>query len=177
MGLAVSSPAALEETIPYALDAEFDMLLLDASGGLETPWAELGATPDLTILRDAIRILRRIGREEEIDLVYFRRHPFPGRTPPKAIALGSVAVVLGVPAGLAAGGAITDGLGMEFAPDHSEEERGNAIVSILKASAGEASMMARCTGKTNLHNLEPEDLRALTLATSEATDIRLAGTH
>jgi NADPH-dependent glutamate synthase beta subunit-like oxidoreductase len=176
LGLAVSSPVALEETIPYALEYGYDMLLLDASGGLETPWAELGASPDLTILRDAIRILRRIGREEEIDLVYFGGIR-SGTDAAKAIALGSVAVVLGVPTGLAAGGEITDGPGMRFAPDHSEEERGNAIASILKASAGEASMMARCTGKTNLHNLEPEDLRALTLATAEATDIRLAGTH
>ena len=32
-------------------------------------------------------------------------------------------------------------------------------------------MMARCTGKTNLQNVEPEDLRALTVATAEATGI------
>ena len=51
------------------------------------------------------------------------------------------------------------------------------MVNILKASAGEASMMARCTGKTQLHNLEPEDLRALTLATRDATDIPLVGKH
>ncbi len=38
-------------------------------------------------------------------------------------------------------------------------------------------MMARCTGKTQLHNLEPEDLRALTLATAEATDILRVGPH
>ena len=38
-------------------------------------------------------------------------------------------------------------------------------------------MMARCTGKTQLHNLEPEDLRALTLPTAEATDILLVGKH
>ncbi len=31
-----------------------------------------------------------------------------------------------------------------------------AAANIIKASAGEASMMARCTGKTNLHNFEPE---------------------
>jgi len=51
------------------------------------------------------------------------------------------------------------------------------VVNILEASRGEASMMARCTGKTKLHNLEPEDLRALTLATAEATDIPLVGKH
>ena len=55
--------------------------------------------------------------------------------------------------------------------------RGRAVVNILEASRGEASMMARCTGKTKLHNLEPEDLRALTLATAEATDIPLVGKH
>ncbi len=38
-------------------------------------------------------------------------------------------------------------------------------------------MMARCTGKTDLRNLEPEDLRALTLATAEATDVLLVGKH
>jgi len=38
-------------------------------------------------------------------------------------------------------------------------------------------MMARCTGKTALHNLEPEDLRALTLATAEASGIPLAGSR
>jgi len=37
--------------------------------------------------------------------------------------------------------------------------------------------MARCTGKTNLHNIEPEDLRAITEATAAATGIPLVGTH
>ncbi len=38
-------------------------------------------------------------------------------------------------------------------------------------------MMACWTGKTNLHNLEPEDLRALTLATAAATDILLGNAN
>jgi hypothetical protein len=176
LGLAVSSPAALEDAILHGLDQGFDLLLLDASGGMARPGAELSGAPGIAILRDAIRILRRIGREEEIDLVYFGGIR-SGTDAAKAIALGCVAATLGVPLALAAGGEITEDHGMRFAPDHSEEERARAVANILKASAGEASMMARCTGKTNLHNLEPEDLRALTLATSEATDIPLAGTH
>ncbi len=48
---------------------------------------------------------------------------------------------------------------MRFASDRNEEEeRATAVVNILKANAGEASMMARCAGKTRLHNIEPEDL-------------------
>jgi len=38
-------------------------------------------------------------------------------------------------------------------------------------------MMARCTGKTNLHNVEPEDLCALTLATRDVTGAALVGTE
>ena len=64
-----------------------------------------------------------------------------------------------------------------FAADHGEEERGAAVANILEASRGEASKMARCTGKTKLHNLEPEDLHALTLATRDATDVLLVGKH
>ena len=176
LGLAVSSPAVLEEAIPHALEGGFDLLLLDGSARLGTPWAELFGAPDLAILRDAVRILRRLGREEHIDLVYFGGVR-SGTDAAKVIALGGVAVVLGVPLALAAGGAIARGRAMEFAPDHSAEERARAVVNIIKASTGEASMMARCTGKTNLQNLEPEDLRALTLAAAEAAGVTLAGTR
>ncbi len=176
LGLAVSSPAALEQAIPHGLEHGFDMLLLDGTGRLGTPWAELAGAPDLTMLRDAIRILRRLDREEEIDLVYFGGIR-SGTDAAKVIAFGFKAVVLGVPAALAAGGVIGEGPSLRFAPDHSTEERAAAIANIIKASCGEASMMARCTGKTKLHNLEPEDMRALTLATTEATDILLVGKH
>ena len=175
-GLSVSSPAILEETIPYALDAGFDMLLLDGSGALGAPWAELGGAPDLTLLRDAVAILRRLDREEEIDLVYFGGVR-SGTDAAKVIALGAVAVVLGVAAGLAAGGAIAGTRALAFSADRSDEDRTQGIANIIKASASEASMMARCTGKTNLQNVEPEDLRALTTATASATNIPLAGTR
>jgi isopentenyl diphosphate isomerase/L-lactate dehydrogenase-like FMN-dependent dehydrogenase len=98
----------------------------------------------------------------------------------KLIALGVKAVVFGATLGIAAGGAIAagaTGITLEFAPDRSEEERAGAIVNIVSASAGEASMMARCTGKTNLHNLEPEDLRSVTIATAEATGVPLTATR
>jgi NADPH-dependent glutamate synthase beta subunit-like oxidoreductase len=174
LGLAVSSAAALEEVIPYTLDGDFDMLLLDGSGALGSARAELTGPPDLAILRDAVKILRRLDREEEIDLVYFGGVR-SGTDAAKVVALGCSAVVLGVPVALAAGGDFADG-GMLFKSDHNAEDRKSGVVNILKASAVEASMMARCTGKTRLHNVEPEDLRAITLATAEATGIPLVGT-
>lgn len=42
-------------------------------------------------------------------------------------------------------------------------------------SPGSESIMPRDTGKTNIHNLEPEDLRAITAVTSQATGSPLAG--
>ena len=176
LGISVSSPAVLEDAIPYALDTGFDMLLLDGSAGLGAPWAELRGAPDLTILRDAVAILRRLDREEEIDLVYFGGVR-SGTDAAKVIALGAVAVVLGVAVGLAAGGAITGARELAFTADRNDEDRTTGTVNIIKATASEASMMARCTGKTNLQNVEPEDLRALTVATATATGIPLAGTR
>ena len=162
--------------IARARKGGYDMLLLDGSGGLGAPWAELSGAPDLSILRDAVAILRRLRREEEIDLVYFGGVR-SGTDGAKVISLGGVASVLGVPLALAVGGSITAAHGMEFTADRSQEERAQAVANIIKASVNEASMMARCTGKTNLQNLEPEDLRTLTLATEAATSIPLAGTH
>ena len=175
LGLTVSSLDLLEETIPYALDRQYDMLLLDGTGKLGQGWPELAGVPDLGILRDAVAILRRLRREEEIALVYFGGVR-SGTDTAKIIGLGAVAVVLGVNAGLAVGGQIT-GDSLTFSSDFGDEQRSDAVCRIIKANSGEASMMARCTGKTKLHNIEPEDLRSLTLATAASTGIPLAGTR
>jgi len=36
-------------------------------------------------------------------------------------------------------------------------------------------MMARCTGKTNVQNMEPEDMRSTTLAVAKAVGVPMAG--
>ncbi len=175
LGLAVSVSAVLEEAIPFALEGGLDVLVLDGGGGLCSLVGELGGAPDLTLLRDAIRILRRLGREEEIDLIYFGGAR-SGTDAAKLIAMGCVAVVYGAQIALAVGGEITAEGRLHYNSDRDGGEHKEAVVNILASSAGEASMMARCTGKTNLHNLEPEDLRALTLAAAQATGLPLAGT-
>ena len=38
-----------------------------------------------------------------------------------------------------------------------------------------SSIMARCTGKTDVHNLEPEDIRSITVATAKAAGVPLSG--
>jgi hypothetical protein len=175
-GFAVSSADRLPQAIANSFELGAGLLLLDATGAMERPWAELAGPPDLSLLRDAIRILREMKKEGDIDLLYFGGTR-SGTDAAKLIAQGVSAVVLGLPVGLAMGGRITGERTLAFAADYSDEDRERAVANILKASVGEASMMARCTGKTNLHNLEPEDLRAITIASAEATGIPLVGKH
>ncbi|MBR73204.1 MAG: glutamate synthase [Rhodospirillaceae bacterium] len=174
LGISVSSSQTLQEAIPFALENNFDVLLLDATGALGSPWSELKGNPDISILRDAVNILRELDREEEIDLVYFGGLR-SGTDAAKVIGLGGKVVVYGVVAGLAAGGQITDQHSMHFEADRTSDDRSEGVTSILKACANEASMMARCTGKTNLMNIEPEDMRAISSATAKATGIPVAG--
>jgi hypothetical protein len=174
MGLA-SRAGDLERAIPFALDNGFSILLLDATPGIATPWSELRELPDYTVIRDALRIMRRMNREEDLDLIYFGGVR-SGTDGAKLLSLGAKVSVLGVSMALAVGGTIVDG-GMVFTGDRSIEERTDQARSLIGALSAEASIMARCTGKTDVRNLEPEDLRAITLATAEAVGVPLAGTR
>jgi hypothetical protein len=171
LGLSVRA-SALEESIPYALENEFDVLLLDGTSGIGTPWVELHGYPDLTVLRHAIRILRDLDREEEISLLYFGGVK-SGTDLAKVLAINCVGAVFGVAMALAVGGAIgKDGIDFQAGP--GPDERASAVENWIQATAEETAIIARCTGKTNVHNLEPEDMRSITLATSEAIGIPMA---
>lgn len=171
LGLAVSAPA-LEKAIPYALEHRFDLLLLDGSSGIDKPWTELHVEPDLTVMRDAIHLLRKINREEDISLFYFGGLK-SGTDVAKALAINCNAGVFGVAMGIAIGGVI-EGDHIKFDSSRTLEERRNAVESWIRATAQETAIIARCTGKTNVHNLEPEDMRSITISTSEVLDIPLA---
>ncbi len=176
LGLAVSSAGDLEPALAHALERGLDLLVLDGTGGIAaSALPELRTVPDLGLLRDAVAILRRLDREEEVDLVWFGGVR-SGTDAAKLVGLGAVAMVLGVAAGIAAGGRIA-GEALVFEAGLGSAERAEAVANLIRANTGEASMMARCTGKTDLHNIEPEDLRALTMATAESAGLPLAGTR
>ena len=174
IGVYVSGHADLRIAIQTGLDQRLDVLLLDGSGSITANWPELKGTPDFSLLRDAVAFLRSLDREEEIDLVWFGGVR-SGTDAAKILGLGAVAVVQGAAIGIAAGGEIQND-SLEFNSGLNEDDRSAAVTNLLKANLGEASMMARCTGKTVLHNIEPEDLRAITLVTSKQTGVPLVGT-
>ena len=51
------------------------------------------------------------------------------------------------------------------------------VVNFLNAMTMEIQMLARCCGKSDVHNLEPEDLCALTIEAAAMARVPLAGTN
>ena len=171
LGITVSAQT-LPAAIPLALENQLDFVVLDGSAGIENPWAELQGAPDLTLWRDAIALLRKMNREEEIALISFGGMR-SGTDVAKALAINCHAVVFGVAAGLAMGGVIEGGR-MEFTGDASPDHMAAAVENWIQATSQETAIIARCTGKTSVHNLEPEDMRCISIATAKATGIPLA---
>jgi thioredoxin reductase len=172
-GLCITEPHDVNDAVEFALNQGFKLLLLDGTGDNVSLSAELTTRPRFDLLPDTVLALRARKQEETLMLIY-SGGVRSGTDAARLIALGASAVVYGVTGALAMGGRITE-TGLEWHSDHSQEERAQGLAAILKANAGEASMMARCTGKTRLHNLEPEDLRCVTLATSKVTGIPVPG--
>jgi len=172
-GFSVSDPCHIDAAVQCALDSGHQLMILDGTGGNGSLAAEISTPPRFDLLSLTVGALRKRKKEEALLLVY-GGGVRSGTDAARLIALGASAVVYGVAAALAMGGQLGHG-NIQWGSERSISERAKGLSSILKANAGEASMMARCTGKTRLHNLEPEDLRSVTLATSAMTGIPVPG--
>jgi len=171
-GLLVNSGNVVA-AIDFALAQNLDFLLLDPTNGLPGLAGELAGAPDISILHRAVTHLRALDREEEVDLVYFGGLR-TGTDAAKILALGTIAVTVGAAMALALGADISSGNPV-FNANLDAAEREERSSNLLQAFTAEASMMARCTGKTNVQNLEPEDMRAITLVVSHAAGVPMAG--
>ncbi len=171
LGLAACSNT-VEAAVHFAVEQGLDLLVLDGSGALAAPWAELAGPPDLSVITKAIKTLRALNAEETVGLVYYGAVR-SGSDVAKALSLGCQAAASSVALAIAAGG-VVQGNRVEF-EDTPADERADGVRQFLKAAASETSMMARCTGKTDIRNLEPEDLRSITLAAQSTTGIVMAG--
>ena len=62
---------------------------------------------------------------------------------------------------------------IRFCPDRASRRR---LANYLAVMTLEAQTIARACGKSHLHNLEPEDLVALTIEAAAMAQVPLAGT-
>ena len=166
---------SIDDAVEFSLASNIDALFLDGVDGLYDLANELSQQPRFDLLPQTVFNLRRRRQEEQVALIY-SGGVRSGTDAAKLIAMGATAVVYGVAAAISTGGVIDKNL-IRYTSDRSMDERTAGVTALLQANAGEASMMARCTGKTRLHNLEPEDLRVVTLSSADMMGVPLAGTR
>jgi len=174
---------SLPRGLSHALAHKLDLLVLDSSTGIKGTWPELEGKFDLTVIRDTILRLRSKNMEEEICLLNFGGLR-SGTDVAKALALNCNASVFGTAMAIAMGGQINEGsivfpnaspsgIYTELEADENEQALYQTAANWIKGTSQEAAIIARCAGKTNIHNLEPEDIRSISIATSEALGIPL----
>jgi glutamate synthase domain-containing protein 2 len=159
--------------------------------------------PTLAAIRPAVDALVDLGVHREVQLIVSGGIR-SGADAAKALALGADAVSIGVAALVAIGdnspeledGYAELGVSAGFYDDWHEghdpagistqdnelaarcdpELGGRRLANYLRTMVLEAQTIARACGKSHVHNLEPEDLAALTIEASAMARVPLAGT-
>lgn len=176
---AVAATAVVDATISfsphfYVVDAQWT-----ADAHPASVFPELGAAPALHALADTVEALRRHRREGLIDVIYHGGIR-GGADAGKAICLGATAVCLGLSAVIGMGFKISRiadeaDLLKQLAAKFDPENVASHVANFAKSVNMEVTMLARACGKSSVTNMEPEDLRALTIAVSAATGVPLTG--
>src|SRR6201993_495872 len=173
------------------------------TGATQEVFIEHAGIPTLPALRQAVEALQELGQHRKVQLI-ISGGIRSGADVAKALAMGADAVSIGT-AGLVALGCNRDvhvedyrALGTEPGACHhchtgrcpvgittqdpalesrlDVEEGARRIRNFLTVLTMEAQTLARACGKSHLHNLEPEDLAALTVEASAMAGVPLAGT-
>lgn len=140
---------------------------------------ELSAAPAIHVLADTVERLRHHCREETVKIIY-QGGIRAGADAGKAISVGATAVGLGLSAIVSMGFKITRVVDEATILEQLEQPQDGDqaiehLVNFAKSVNMEVTMLARACGKSCVTNMEPEDLRALTIAVSAATGIPVVG--
>lgn len=176
---AVCAARVVDETI----DLDLDFYVADAqwtdTARPASPLPEMMAGPAIHVLADTIDRLRHHCREASRQVIY-RGGIRDGADAGKAICCGATAVSIGL-AGVV-------GMGYKFTALKDEPamlkqleqpldaaDAARRVENVIKSVAIEVTMLARACGKSSVTNMEPEDLRSMSIAVSAATGVPLAG--
>jgi len=180
----------VDEMIKFAVECNVDLVMIDGiqagTGGGPDAVLENVGLPTIPALTQAITTLQGLGKEEDVDIVVMGGIREGGDVA-KCIGLGARAVALGTaclvamgcegctlcPTGRCPVGITTHDSELTAGFDVGEAAEG--LANYLTALTSELQMIARTCGKTRVQNLEPEDMRALSILTSATTKVALAG--
>ncbi len=144
--------------------------------------------PTMPAVAQAVRALEEMGLKDEISLIVSGGIKDGGDVA-KALAMGADAVAIGTGALVAMGctvclkcheGNCAVGIGTQredLRKRLNVEEAAKRVANYITAMTNELVILTKATGKTDVHNLEREDLRALTLEAMAITGIPLIGTN
>lgn len=160
--------------------------------------------PTMPATAEAVKALRELGLEDEVDLI-ISGGITSGADIAKALALGAKGVAIGTAAlialncnksiyvsdyerlgtrpgachhchtGMCPVGITTQDPELESRLDL--DEAAERVANYLNALTLEVQLISRACGKRDIHNLEPEDLRALTIEASAMTGVPLVGNN
>jgi glutamate synthase domain-containing protein 2 len=173
------------------------------TGATQDVFIEHVGIPTLPALRQAVEALAELGMHRKVQLIVSGGIR-SGADVAKALAMGADAVSIGTAALIALGCNAPEyeteyrklGSAAGFYDDYQDGldpagittqdpelsarldpvEGGRRLANFLRVLTMEAQTIARACGKSHVHNLEPEDLAALTIESAAMAGVPLAGT-
>ncbi len=184
------SAGRVSDDVKIAAKAGADIIVVDGlqggTGATPDVVAEHAGIPTLAAIAQADRALKDLGLRSKISLVAAGAI-MSGADVAKALALGADAVQMATPLLVAMGctvcrqchsGRCPKGIATQdpkLRKRLNPEKAGVKVGNYIKAVTDELKMLTQQAGKTDVSNLEKEDLRALTVEASAMTGVKLAG--
>ncbi len=184
------SPGRVKEDVKIAAKAGADIIAIDGmqggTGASPEIATENAGIPTIAALVQAVEALNEIGMREEVDII-ISGGIRDGADVAKALALGADAVYVCTGVLIAMGctacmqchaGVCPVGIctqDPELRKKLDVDEAARRVANYLKVMTEECKMLAQLAGKTDVHNLEKEDLRALSLDVAAITGVKMVG--
>ena len=145
----------------------------------ESVFPELDGDPHISVLTDTVDRLRHHCREASVQVIY-RGGIRCGADAGKALCIGATAITLGLAPIVGMGFKLVtisdeESLLPQLAQKLEGDDAAGRVVNVAKSVAMEVTMLARACGKSSVINMEPEDLRSLSISVSQATGVPVAG--